>query len=182
MPCELSDLTPVSQIAKSADVLFVPSSSGIESLHDFVTPAKAEPKVFNCANHGNATSLHLRDEQLKLKAGMCPMHVPYQGSGPGMAALLGGQVTSAFLDARAAYAHLRSDQLTILAVTGSQRFPSLPEVPTMLEAGYKAFEANGWFGLFPPATTPKAIVNKLGDAAAAIIRSPAITKRLLDMG
>ena len=182
VPYKLSDLAPVSQIAKSADVLFVPSSSGINSLQDFVKQVKARPKTFNYATYGNATSSHLHGEQLKLKAGIDLMHVPYQGSGPEMAALLGGQVTSAFVDATAAYPHLKSDKLKVLAVTGSQRFPSLPDVPTMAEAGYTGFEANGWFGLFLPASTPRAIVDKLGDAAAAIIKSPDITKRLLDMG
>ncbi|MGE8319469.1 MAG: Bug family tripartite tricarboxylate transporter substrate binding protein [Comamonas sp.] len=182
VPYKLSDLTPVSQVAKSADLFMVPSSSGIKTLQDFVAQAKADPKKFNYGSYGNATSSHLNGEQFKMKAGIEMVHVPYQGSGPEMAALLGGQVASALVDATAAYPHIKSDKLTILAITGTQRHPSLPNVPTMGEVGYKGFEANGWFGLFLPASTPQAIVDKFGAEAAAIVKTPEMNKRLLDMG
>lgn len=179
---KLSDLTPVSQIAKSADVVFTPHSTGITSLQELVTQAKAKPGTLSVGSYGNATSSHLHIAQFNHKAGTDLMHVPYQGSGPEMAALLGGQISSAFVDATAAYPHLKSDKLRVLAVTGSVRHPALPDVPTLGEAGYSGFEANGWFGMFAPATTPQPIVDKLGNAVAAIIQSPEVSKRLSDMG
>ncbi|WP_454688391.1 Bug family tripartite tricarboxylate transporter substrate binding protein [Achromobacter aloeverae] len=182
VPYKPDDLTPVSQLAKSADLFMVPRSSGIETLRDFVAQAKADPKKFNYGSYGNASSSHLNGEQFKMQAGIDMMHVPFQGSGPEMSALLGGQVSAALVDAAAAYPHIGSDKLNILAVTGAQRHPRLPNVPTMGEAGYKGFEANGWFGLFVPAGTPQPIVDKLGAEAAAIIRMPEINQRLLDMG
>lgn len=182
VPYKLGDLAPVSQLAKSADLFMVPRSSGIKTLQDLVVQAKADPKKFNYGTYGNATSSHLNGEQFKRKAGIDMVHVPYQGSGPEMAALLGGQLTLALVDATAAYPHIKSDKLNILAVTGAQRHPGLPDVPTLGESGYKGFEANGWFGLFLPASTPKAIVDKLGAEAAAIIQLPEVTRRLLDMG
>ena len=120
---KLSDLTPVSQTAKSADVVFVPRSSGITSLQAFVAKAKAEPGTLNYGSYGNATSSHLHGEQFKMKEGIDLVHVPYQGSGPEMAAMLGGQLASAFVDATAAYPHIKSDKVNIIAVTGAQRHP-----------------------------------------------------------
>lgn len=182
VPYELSELTAVSQIAKSADVIFVPRSSGIQTLDELVAQSKAKPGTLSVGSYGNATSSHLHIEQFNMKAGTDLMHVPYQGSGPEMAAILGGQIDAAFVDATAAYPHIHSDKLTVLGVTGSVRHPALPDVPTLGEMGYAGFEANGWFGLFAPASTPQPIVDKLGAEVAAIIASPEINKRLSDMG
>ena len=182
VPYKLSDLAPVSQIAKSADLLMVPRSTGVTTLAQFVEKARAAPGTLNYGTYGNATTSHLNGERFKQQAGIDLTHIPYQGSGPEMAALLGGQLTLAFVDATAAYPHIKSDKLNILAVTGSQRFPSLPNVPTMTEAGYPGMEANGWFGAFLPASTPKAVVDKLGAEVAAIVQSPELNKRLTDMG
>ena len=182
VPYKLSDLAPVSQIAKSADLLMVPRSSGVTTLAQFVDKARAAPGSMNYGTYGNATSSHMNGERFKQQAGIDLTHIPYQGSGPEMAALLGGQLTLAFVDATAAYPHIKSDKLNILAVTGSQRFPSLPNVPTMTESGYPGLEANGWFGVFLPASTPKPIVDKLGAEVAAIVKSPELNKRLTDMG
>ncbi|MBF5002651.1 Bug family tripartite tricarboxylate transporter substrate binding protein [Diaphorobacter caeni] len=182
VPYRLSDLTPVSQTAKSADLVMVPRSSGIKSLQEFVDKAKAEPGKFNFGSYGNATSSQLNGEQFKMKAGIDLTHVPYQGSGPEMAAMLGGQLASAFVDATGAYPHIKSDKITVLAITGQQRHPALPEVKTMAELGYPGFEANGWFGFFLPASTAQPIVDKLGAELSAIVRQPEISKRLSDMG
>ena len=182
VPYKLSDLTPVSQTAMSADLVFVPRSSGITSLQAFIDKAKAAPGTMNYGSYGNATSSHLHGEQLKMKAGIDMVHVPYQGSGPEVVAMLGGQLESAFIDATAAYPHITSDKVNIIAVTGAQRHPALPNVPTMAESGYSGFEANGWFGFFVPSSTPQPIVDKLGSELAAIVKMPEINKRLLAMG
>ena len=172
----------MSQVAKSADLLMVPRSSGVTTLQQFVDKAKAAPDTLNFGSYGNATSSHMNGERFKQKAGIDITHIPYQGSGPEMAALLGGQLTLAFVDATAAYPHIKSDKVNILAITGAQRHPALPQVPTMTEAGYPGLEANGWFGMFLPASTPKAIVDKLGAEVASIVKSPELNKRLTDMG
>lgn len=182
VPYKLADLAPVSQIAKSADVIFTPRSTGITSIQELVAQAKAKPGTLNAGSYGNATSSHLHIAQFNMKAGTDLMHVPYQGSGPEVAALLGGQLTSAFVDATAAYPHLKSDKLRALAVTGAQRHPALPDVPTLGEAGYKGFEANGWFAVFLPAHTPQPIIDKLGREVSAIVRTPEMSRRLSEMG
>ena len=182
VPYRLADLAPVSQIAKSADLLMVPRSSGVTTLAQFVDKARAAPGSMNYGTYGNATSSHMNGERFKQQAGIDLTHIPYQGSGPEVAALLGDQLTLAFVDATAAYPHIKSDKVNILAITGAQRHPALPQVPTMTEAGYPGLEANGWFGMFLPAGTPKPIVDKLGAEVAAIVKSPELNKRLTDMG
>ena len=182
VPYKLADLAPVSQIAKSADLLMVPRSSGVTTLQQFVDKARAAPGTMNYGTYGNATSSHMNGERFKQQAGIDLTHIPYQGSGPEMAALLGGQFTLAFVDATAAYPHIKSDKVNILALTGAQRHPALPQVPTMTESGYPGLEANGWFGVFLPASTPKPIVDKLGAEVSAIVKSPELHKRLTDMG
>ena len=182
VPYKLSDLAPVSQIAKSADLFMVPRSSGVTTLKQFVDRARAEPGKLNYGTYGNATSAHMNGERFRQKAGIDITHIPYQGSGPEMAALLGEQLTLALVDATAAYPHIKSDKLNVLAITGAQRHPALPQVPTMTEAGYPGLEANGWFAMFAPASTPRAIVDKLGAEVSAIVKSPEVHKRLTEMG
>ena len=182
VPYKLGDLAPVSQIAKSADLFMVPRSSGVTTLKQFVDRARAEPGKLNYGTYGNATSAHMNGERFRQKAGIDITHIPYQGSGPEMAALLGEQLTLALVDATAAYPHIKSDKLNVLAITGAQRHPALPQVPTMTEAGYPGLEANGWFAMFAPASTPRAIVDKLGAEVSAIVKSPEVHKRLTEMG
>lgn len=182
LPYQVSDLAPVSLVARSMDIFMVPKSTGITSLAQFVAKAKAAPGQLSFASYGNATSSHMHGEQLKAKAGLNLIHVPFAGSGPEMTAVLGAQVDSAFVDATAANPHLKSDKLNFLAVTGSRRHPALPDVPTLGELGYAGFEANGWFSFFVPAATPRPIVDKLSGEIQKIVKSPAIFKRFSDMG
>jgi tripartite-type tricarboxylate transporter receptor subunit TctC len=124
----------------------------------------------------------MNGEQFKRKAGVDLIHVPYAGSGPEMAAVLGAQVNSAFVDATAMSPHLKSDKLNFLAVTGTRRHPALPNVPTMAEQGISGLEASGWFAVFAPAKTPKPIIDKLSAEVQKIVKTPEMTKRLTDMG
>ena len=182
VPYKLGVLAPVSQVAKSADLLMVPRSSGVTTLQQFVDKARAAPGTLNFGSYGNATTSHMNGERFKQKAGIDITHIPYQGSGPEVQALLGGQLSLAFVDVTAAYPHIKSDKVNILAITGAHRHPALPQVPTMTEAGYPALAANGWFGVFVPASTPRAIVDKLSAEVASIVKSPEVSKRLTDMG
>ena len=178
---DVLDIACIAAVDKGA--VFVSSkASGIKDVKDLVDKAKAAPGTMNYGTYGNATSSHMNGERFKQQAGIDLTHIPYQGSGPEMAALLGGQLTLAFVDATAAYPHIKSDKINILAITGAQRHPALPQVPTMTEAGYPGLEANGWFGMFVPATTPKAIVDKLGSEVSSIVKSPELNKRLTEMG
>lgn len=178
----LKDLAPVSQLALSSDLFVVPREVPARSLQEFVALAKTSPGKYNYGNYGNGTSSHMHGELLKMKAGVDLAAIPYKGAAPLVNDVLGGQLASAFIDVSSANAHLKSDRLRILAVTGLQRHPALPEVPTFAESGYTGFEANGWFGAFVAAGTPKPIVDKLSAEIRRIVNSPELSGRLTAMG
>lgn len=178
----LKDFSPVSQLVMSSDLFMVPRDVPAKTLQEFVALVKANPGKYNYGSYGNGTSSHMHGELLKMKAGVDLAHIPYKGSGPLMTDVMGGQLTSAFVDAAAANPHLRSDKFRVLAITGMQRHPALPDIPTFAESGYSGFEANGWFGAFVAAGTPKPIVDKLSAEIRKIIRTPELNSRLTSMG
>lgn len=178
----LKDFAPISQLALSSDLFMVQAGNPARTVSDFVAQAKAQPGKLNYGNYGNGTSSHMHGELLQMAAGVDLQGVPYRGAAPLVSDMLGGQLSSAFVDVTSANPHLKSDKVRILAITGMQRHPSLPEVPTFAELGYKGFESNGWFGAFAPAGTPKPIVDKLSAEIRRIVASPEVSNRLLGMG
>jgi tripartite-type tricarboxylate transporter receptor subunit TctC len=173
---------PVVLLARSADLFVVPAATPAGNLKEFLALVKANPGKYNYGSYGNATSSHIHGEMLKVQTGADLVHVPYKGAAPLVSDLLGGQVASGFVDVASVRGHLNSGKLKVLAVTGAQRFTILPEVPTMTELGYKAFEPYGWFGVFVPAGTPKEIVAKLADEIASLVRSPEGSARIEGLG
>lgn len=173
---------PVVLLARSADLFVVPAASPAGNLKEFLALVKANPGKYNYGSYGNATSSHIHGEMLKTQTGADLVHVPYKGAAPLVSDLLGGQVASGFVDVASVRGHLNSGKLKVLAVTGAQRFKILPEVPTMTELGYKAFEPYGWFGVFVPSGTPKDIVAKLADEIAGLVRSPEGSARIEGLG
>lgn len=173
---------PVVLLARSADLFVVPAATPASNLKEFLALVKANPGKYNYGSYGNATSSHIHGEMLKNQTGADLVHVPYKGAAPLVSDLLGGQVASGFVDVASVRGHLNSGKLKVLAVTGAQRFKILPEVPTMTELGYKAFEPYGWFGVFVPAGTPKDIVAKLADEIAGLVRSPEGSARIENLG
>ena len=176
----LKDFAPVTQIAKSPSMFAVPLSSPATSLKDFVTLVKANPGKYNYGTYGAGTSSHIQGSLLNLQGGLDMVHVPFQGAAPLVTNMVGGQLTSAFIDSASARAHIKS--FRPLAVTGTQRMPSLPDVPTFKELGYKDYDPYGWFGLFLPAATPAAIVNKYADEANRILKLPDVVAKVEGLG
>ncbi len=176
----LKDFAPVTQIAKSPSMFAVPLNSPANTLKDFVGLVKANPGKFNYGSYGAGTSSHIQGSLLNLQAGLDMVHVPFQGAAPLVTNMVGGQLTSAFIDSASARAHLKS--FRPLAVTGTQRMPALPDVPTFKELGYKDYDPYGWFGLFLPPATPAAIVNKYADEANRILRLPDVVAKIEGLG
>lgn len=178
----MRDLVPLSEIALTADLLMVSASLPARSVRELADLVRANGQPMEYGSYGNATSSHMHGEQLRRVAGVDLLHVPYAGAGPEMAALLDGQVRTAFVEYTAANPHLASPKLRVLATTGTRRHPALPSVPTLGEQGFSGFEANGWFGAFVPAGTPASIVRKLSEDIAQAARSPEVAGRLSAMG
>jgi tripartite-type tricarboxylate transporter receptor subunit TctC len=176
----LKDFAPVTMIARSPSMLAVPIDSPAKNLKDFVAMVKSQPGKYNFGSYGAGTSSHIQGSLLNLQAGVDLVHVPFQGSAPLLTNLVGGQVASAFVDSASARPHLKS--IRPLAVTGTQRMRGLPDVPTFVELGYHSFDPYGWFGVFLPAATPPAVVQKFSDEVNRILRLPDVTAKIEALG
>ena len=176
----LKDFAPITQVAKSPSMFAVPLNSPANSLKDFVAQVKASPGKFNFGSYGAGTSSHIQGSLLNIQAGLDMVHIPFQGAAPLVTNMIGGQLTSAFIDSASARAHLKS--LKPLAVTGTQRMPALPDVPTFKELGYHSYEPIGWFAMFLPANTPAAIVTKYNEEANRILRQPDVIAKIEGLG
>ena len=170
----------MTQIARSPSLFAVPLDSPAKSLKEFVTLVKANPGKYNFGTYGAGTSAHIQGSLLNMQAGMDLVHVPFAGSAPLVTNLVGGQVTSAFVDSASARPHFKS--MRALAVTGTQRMRGLPDVPTFAELGYHSFDPYGWFGVLVPAKTPPAVVQKLSAEINRILRLPDVTAKIEALG
>ena len=170
------DLVAITQFMSSPSVLVVHPSLPINNLNALIAYAKANPGKLSFASSGAGGSPHLAGEMLKMRAGIDLLHVPYKGASPALNDVLGGNVSMGFMTAAGALPSINAGKLRPIAVAGLQRLPQLPDVPTMAEAGIADFEVSSWNGLFAPAGTPPAILQKLADAALKVITQPEMQK------
>jgi tripartite-type tricarboxylate transporter receptor subunit TctC len=178
----LHDFVPIGMVGSVQNVLVVNPSVPVQTVAELVEYAKKNPGRLNYASSGTGTSLHLAGELFKHDTGIQIAHVPYKGGGPAMNDLLGGQVEMMFNVLPSALPQINAGKLRALAVTGATRSPSLPNVPTMLEAGIKGYTAVTWNGLLAPAGTPPAIVRQLNQALQEVLASADTRQRFADMG
>ena len=178
----VKDLAAVGLVASAPLVVVVSSASPYKKLADVVAAAKAKPTALNYASSGNGTVAHLATEQFQKIAGIQLTHVPYKGASQGMTDLVGGQIQLYVSSVPTLIAQIKSGQLRALAVTSLQRNRDLPDVPTMVEAGYKDFEAVTWFGVAGPAAMPKDAIAKLNAAFNKALATPDVQKKLAAQG
>jgi tripartite-type tricarboxylate transporter receptor subunit TctC len=171
------DFTPVMQIMGVANALVIHPSVAARSVRELVALAKSKPNQLTFGSGGVGTPLHMAGEQLKLAAGINIVHVPYKGAAPAMVDLLGGQLTMIFPTLTVGVPHVNAGRLRALAVTSAKRASALPEVPTMVEAGYPTVSATSWFGLVGPAKTPKSIIDRLHAEMTRILKQPDVRER-----
>jgi tripartite-type tricarboxylate transporter receptor subunit TctC len=175
------DLAPVAMFASSALVLVVPASSPVKTVADLVALAKAQPGGLNYASSGSGTGGHLTGELFGQKSGAKVSHIPYKGTAPGLTDLVGGQVQMMFSVIPPALALVQSGRLRAVAVTGSRRLPSLPDVPTVAEsgvAGLAGFESTLTYGILAPRNTPPAVVNELAGQMLKVAATADFQSRL----
>ncbi|MBT2325605.1 tripartite tricarboxylate transporter substrate binding protein [Variovorax paradoxus] len=166
------ELQPITLVGQVPFLLVVNPALPIANLQEFIAYAKANPNKLNYASFGNNTSNHLAGELFKSLTGIDAMHVPYKGSGPAIADLIGGQVQYSFDTPPAVLANVKAGKLRALAVATSQRLPNAPAVPTAAEAGLPGFVAGTWFGLLAPAKTPRAVIDRLNAEIVSLLASP----------
>jgi tripartite-type tricarboxylate transporter receptor subunit TctC len=141
---------------------------------------KAQPGKHNIGSYGAGTSSHIQGALLNMQAGLDLVHVPFQGAAPLVTNLVGGQLSSAFIDSASARAQLAN--MRPLAVTGTSRMPGLPDVPSFVELGYHSYDPYGWFGVFLPAAGAPVVTQKLADEVDRILRLPDVTARIESLG
>lgn len=175
------DLAPISMLAMIPFFL-VAHPSQPSSLQHLIEAAKAKPGGIAVGYGGNGSTMHLAGELLNMMAGIKLQPVPYRGSGPVSADVLGGQVPLGVVDVPSAIAHVRAGKMRALAVTTKRRIVAAPEVPTFEEAGVPGYEAIGWFGAVAPANTAVEIINRLNREIIAALAAPDIRERALAAG
>ena len=173
---------PITLIGTNANVLVVGAASPYKSVQDVIAAAKAKPGSISFASAGNGTSQHLSGELFKSLAGIQMEHVPYKGSGPAIQDVMAGHVPLMFDTTVVAAPHIQSGKVRALAVTSTKRVGSLPNVPTMAEAGVKGYEIVSWQGIFAPAGTPKEVVQRLNAEVVKILAMPDMRERLAGLG
>ncbi|MET1115538.1 MAG: tripartite tricarboxylate transporter substrate binding protein [Comamonas sp.] len=179
---EPADFVPVANVLSAPQIVVVRRELPVNTMQELVAYAKANPAKLNYASSGNGSLQHVTGVQLEQAAGIRMVHVPYKGTGPALQDLLGGQVDLTFGTAPPFMPHIQSGKLKVLAVTGKERLPSLPNVPTTAEAGLSGVNATSWFALFAPAKTPGDIVRKLEADVRNMLNDPAFQKKALDQG
>ena len=177
-----SDFVARTDMIYFSNVLVVPSKSSVKSLADLAAAAKKEPGKFSFSSAGMGQTTHLMGELFKERTGADVVHVPYKGSAPGTMAVVSGEVQFMFDNMTASLVHIKDGKLRPLAVTGDQREPELPNVPTMTELGMKDFNKVGWMGFFVPAKTPPDIAKKLTDNLIAVLKDPDLQQRYRALG
>jgi tripartite-type tricarboxylate transporter receptor subunit TctC len=176
------DFIPVTELVNAPNVLVVRPDSGIKTLADLIARAKAAPGTFNYASPGAGTKSHLTGELLKLRAGIEMQHIPFRGAGPAAQAVLAGTVQVGSVALAAAEGLIKGGELRALAVTGVERWFSLPDVPTMIESGFPNFVSDTFNALFAPAGTPPEIVALLVRESRAAMRRPAVSEQARKAG
>jgi tripartite-type tricarboxylate transporter receptor subunit TctC len=176
----VADFTPVSLLVSVPNMIVVHPSVPATTLAELVALAKDKPGTLNYGSAGNGSAAQLSMEYLKQFAKLdkdSMPHVPYRGTGPMLADLLGGQIQMTFTGSIAVLAHIKAGKLRPLAVGGSKRLDLLPDVPTVAEAGFPGFETAQWYGALVPAGTPPAIVERLSREMAAALAHPDVAAR-----
>jgi tripartite-type tricarboxylate transporter receptor subunit TctC len=174
----VKDFTPVTEVAIFPFLFLTRSTSPITTIQGLIAEAKAHPGKLNYASVGNGTGTNLSGEMFKLLSGTQIVHVPYNGSGPAITALLGSQVDIAISDPPPAIAHIRNGSIRPLAVTTAKRSSAFPDVPTLAEAGVPGFEFTSWWGIFGPANLPPAVTERMAKEVAKALQAPDVKAKL----
>lgn len=171
-PYTLADFAPIALVTSDPTVLVVAADGPYKTIQEFIASARAYPGQMNYSSSGVYGTLHVAMEMFASAAGIKLFHVPYQGGGPAVAALLGGQVHALASGPAAAIGQIKGGKMRALAGWGDKRLPMMPDLPTFKELGYKDVEFYIWSGVFAPAATPAPVIAKLRAAVRAAVNDP----------
>jgi tripartite-type tricarboxylate transporter receptor subunit TctC len=175
-------LEPVSLMSTFASTVVVGSDSPYKTLGDLIAAAKAQPGKLTFGSSGQGTLVHLQGELLKIRTGINVLHVPYKSQTPALMAVISQEITFMILPSASAQQLIHSGRLRALGVTSDARMKSLPDVPTMAEAGVQNFVVKGWYGAYVPAGTPHQVIQKFSEEVRRALQTPEVTARLNLLG
>ncbi len=178
----LKDFAPIGKIGDAVLILVAHPNFQAKTLKDVIALSKSQAGGLSYGTSGTGGTPHIAGELLRQRTGANLVHVPYKGGGQAMTDVLGGNIPLVYTAVAGAVSHVKSGKLHAVAVSSAQRAPSLPEVPTFIEAGLNDFDINSWVGLLAPAKTPRAIVDKLNTELNAVLNDPVVRERLLTLG
>jgi tripartite-type tricarboxylate transporter receptor subunit TctC len=178
----IRDFAPISMVAQGYQILVVNPSFPAKTVPELVALAKARPGTLNFASGGKGSPLQLVAELFKISAGIDMLHIPYKGSSPAAAAVIAGETQMVFGGVVSSLPFIKSGRLRALAVTSPKRLDVLPDMPTLVELGYPGVEASSWYGLFAPAGTPPAIIERLNREMVALGKNPEHREQLARQG
>jgi tripartite-type tricarboxylate transporter receptor subunit TctC len=178
----LRDFTPIALVGDSPNVLVTTPRVQASSVKEFIALAKSKPGQLNYGSSGAGTSVHLSGELFNSMAGVKTVHVPFKGASEALTALLGGQLDFMFASLSSAIPMVKAGKLKAFAVTGAHRSPSVPDLPTMSEAGLPGYVAAAWYGILGPAGLPPPVVGTLSKAALAVLATKDTQDRLFASG
>jgi tripartite-type tricarboxylate transporter receptor subunit TctC len=176
------DFSPVSVVAATSFVLVAHPSIPARSVKEFVALARAKPGELRFGSAGSGSATHLSAELFKSMAKIDAIHVPYKGGSQAIVDVLSGQIDFMFDTIPNSMPRIKAGKLRALGVTGSQRSPVAPDLPTIAAAGVPGYEATTWFGLLAPAATPRDTVNRLSEAARKVVGAADMKQRMLSQG
>ena len=176
------DFKTLGVLAQYPNVLLVNPSFPVKSVKELVAIAKAKPNGISYASSGNGSAQHLAGALFEVKAGVEMQHIPYKGGGPALNDVIGGQVPVFFGSVASTKQYVETGKLNALAVTGKKRASSMPNIPTMAEAGVSGYEVYEWNGIFAPAATPAVILVKIADAITKVMQSSEVKDKVLSLG
>ncbi len=178
----VKDFAPVTLTATTPNLLVVHPSLPVKTVKEFVALARTHGGQLSFASSGTGTSPYLAMELFKVMTSINLVHVPYKGTGAAVIDLMGGHVQVMFGSVSGTLPFVRSGKLRALGISSPQRWPTLPQIPTVAESGVAGFEAGTWYGMLAPAGTPAAVVSKLQTDVAAALHAPDVLKYVVDLG
>lgn len=178
----VKSFAPISLVAQVPNILVVNNALPVKSVRELIAYGNANPGKLNHGSPGLGSTGHLSAELFKASAGLKMTHVPYKGSAPTLADLIGGQIQVVIDNIPPYLPHVQSGKIRALAITTAKRSPAAPNLPTMQEAGVAGYEAGSWFGLLAPAGVPKDIVRKLSVETNRILQLPDVRERMSSQG
>lgn len=179
---DIRKMVPIGFLGRVNHAVIVTNSLPAKNVHELVSLLKASPDKYSYATPGAGTMQHLMTELFKSVTGTIMTHVPYRGSGPAMVDLIAGNTQVMFETMPSALQHIRAGSVRAIAVTGSQRASYLPAVPTIAESGAPNYDATSWYGLFAPAGTPAAVIDRLNQAINAAFESKKFREQWIGLG